>query len=65
MSNFFKDVKTVKKTAKYRDCHYFPVKTSDVIDKSKRNLHIMYELGVGYDVSNTKAPGLGLVVSAW
>lgn len=59
MSNFFKDVKTVKKTAKY------PVKTSDVIDKSKRNLHIMYELGVGYDVSNTKAPGLGLVVSAW
>ena len=43
----------------------FPVKTSDVIDKSKRNLHIMYELGVGYDVSNTKAPGLGLVVSAW
>ena len=59
MSNFFKDVKIVKKTAKY------PVKTSDVIDKSKRNLHIMYELGVGYDVSNTKAPGLGLVVSAW
>ena len=25
----------------------------------------MYELGVGYDVSNTKAPELGLVVSAW
>lgn len=46
---------------------FFPVKTSDVIDKSKsrRNLHIMYELGVGYDVSNTKAPRLGLVVSAW
>lgn len=44
---------------------FFPVKTSDVIEKSKRNLHIMYELGVGYDVSNTKAPGLGLVVSAW
>ena len=68
MSNFFKDVKTVKKTAKSRDCHFFFLsKRRTYIDKSKskRNLHIMYELGVGYDVSNTTAPRLGLVVSAW
>ena len=66
MSNFFQRCQNCQKNREVsRLSLFFLSKRRTYIDKSKRNLHIMYELGVGYDVSNTTAPRLGLVVSAW